>query len=42
MRKRNDKKYDESIIAALNKLTIPLTTFDRHKVYFEENKRNNN
>ena len=37
--KDNSKKYDENIIDALNKLPIPLITFDGSRVVFVENKR---
>ena len=40
MKRTNDKKYDENIISALQSLSIPLMSFDGHKVYFENNKRN--
>ena len=39
MSKRDNKIYDENIIVALQKLPIPLETFDGGKVYFVENKR---
>lgn len=42
-KKRNnmiDLSYDIHIIEALKELPVPLTTFDVHKVLFDEDKRN--
>ncbi len=41
-KKRNQNfylKYDVHIIKALKSLNVPLITFDKHEVYFDENKR---